>query len=480
MERSTCDICERFIVWQDEGKWFCWFCDPSNTTAWKSVVPLLRNPVSSKSSSCEPDINFDIDDDFVLVESKGNLECTQDSNSENELRNRVLGSLIGFVISEAIGVSAKEGPAALHTERIGSQSGVSQLLMTLQCLINTADDSGGTQDDFSKRLAASSVQHCSLIRLVVDHPRFLQEPEKTAREVWDAKSLDGQKDDNSALARAVAAGVFFQGDFEVASEAAKALTTVTHNDPCCRHSGAAAALAASVALLLSRPRADAYGVANEAFEFAAAELHANAQEDEIYELHRHLFPADLEDLELTEIGHPAGVLKALGSGFYCLTSNRIQNPLSKADADHAGNLSAAESKHWLSVDDEELMSTPLILDAAVAGFGEALQAQMKEMEDRLLALAGGKSPPAGAQLPSSLPAFKPRPSAEVRQAAFQEQITMLALEGGSSEVNCAVAGALLGAHFGLDGLPPQWVGGLGSRQQELASLWETLRPFVIQ
>jgi len=432
--------------------------------------------------------DFEIEDDFVYVETKSesnverNVESKSSDHVENELRNRVLGSLVGFAISEAIGVAAKAGPTALQTEDVDAQPGLAQLVMALECLVGTDADSSMAQDDFAKRLTSSPHMHCSLTRRVVEHPKFLEEPEKTAREVWDAKS-EQQQDTNSALVRAIAAGVFFQGDHETASDAAKALTAVTHNDTRSRHSGAAAALSSTVAMLLARPQADAYAVANEAFEFAAASLHEEEQEDEIYELHRHLFPADLEDLELADVNHSHAVLKALGSGFYCLTSNRIQNPLSKADAELAGNLSAAETKQWASVDDDQFMSTPLVLNAAMAGFGEALQAQMRLMESRLLGLAGDPSrldsPPVTSSLPV-LPAVKPRPSIEDRQAAFQEQITMLALEGGCSEVNCAVAGALMGAHFGLDGLPTQWVQGLGPRLHSVSALWDVLRPLIVR
>jgi ADP-ribosylglycohydrolase len=43
---------------------------------------------------------------------------------------------------------------------------------------------------------------------------------------------------------------------------------------------------------------------------------------------------------------------------------------------------------------------------------------------------------------------------------FEKVITDLTLEAGDADTNCAVAGALLGARLGYNGLPKKWVDGL--------------------
>lgn len=43
---------------------------------------------------------------------------------------------------------------------------------------------------------------------------------------------------------------------------------------------------------------------------------------------------------------------------------------------------------------------------------------------------------------------------------FERLITQLTMAGGDSDTNCAVAGSLLGALFGYDGLPSHWKQGL--------------------
>jgi ADP-ribosylglycohydrolase len=46
---------------------------------------------------------------------------------------------------------------------------------------------------------------------------------------------------------------------------------------------------------------------------------------------------------------------------------------------------------------------------------------------------------------------------------FEEIITELTMLGGDADTNCCVAGALIGAWIGFDGLPTHWVGGLAHR-----------------
>ncbi|RUS18028.1 ADP-ribosylglycohydrolase-domain-containing protein, partial [Endogone sp. FLAS-F59071] len=51
-----------------------------------------------------------------------------------------------------------------------------------------------------------------------------------------------------------------------------------------------------------------------------------------------------------------------------------------------------------------------------------------------------------------------------RREAFRTVMTELTLEAGDADTNAAVAGALLGARLGLEGLPREWVEGLRHRE----------------
>jgi ADP-ribosylglycohydrolase len=44
----------------------------------------------------------------------------------------------------------------------------------------------------------------------------------------------------------------------------------------------------------------------------------------------------------------------------------------------------------------------------------------------------------------------------LKARTFEEGITDVALLGGDCETYAAIAGALLGAHFGLSGIPNEW------------------------
>lgn len=51
-----------------------------------------------------------------------------------------------------------------------------------------------------------------------------------------------------------------------------------------------------------------------------------------------------------------------------------------------------------------------------------------------------------------------------RREVFKTVMTELTLEAGDADTNAAVAGALLGARLGLEGLPKEWVDGLRHRE----------------
>jgi ADP-ribosylglycohydrolase len=387
----------------------------------------------------------------------------------------MLATIIGAAVGELLGVhmhglnkshasaKAKLLPFALE-RKDNHQHIVGQLLLTLESVLAT----GGQVDvsDFATRMQAwwgkmGGVGRTASPRIAAFsmHPLYTTDPIAVAKEVGDTLPACSE-----ALAHALAAGLLWAEDSSAAAAHAATLAQCTHGDY--SSEGCAVSLAATVAQLVRADGGDGGAEAVKNLSLTSFQLACNRlDDDQALMLHCSLYPDEgVKELRLG-VPHSSGEFsKAAGAGFTALlhdenkTDERLHFPENEvglwASRDAAAMNATSSSPSITTMapltftiaDDDNGVDSLAQIDNQMAIWQSKLMAQA----EALMAETAG-------------PVAKTKKRGQTNDAVqvdlskvFMTTLGDIAAEGGDARSNCAVAGAMLGARYGIACIPEEW------------------------
>ncbi|XP_052082880.1 ADP-ribosylarginine hydrolase Tri1-like [Mytilus californianus] len=281
-----------------------------------------------------------------------------------EVMDRILGTLYGGCIGDAIGIlsefltkeEAKEhyGPVAKKLEyshkslvdddhRIRWEEGdwtddSDQMVLIMRSLV----DCGGKVDlsDFTVKLT-NWVKHgykelndwCglgigTLTAKVTAYPDYLKDPEEAARAVWEHQGKHTAS--NGAVMRTSIVGVHMYWNMDEVVKNAIELTKTTHYDPRCQASSVAVSVA--IATMLQGNHRDKKGhfkvkdVIHEAYEHASKCLETDEEKKDLV---FYLECEKIKELNLDESKKIGYTYKTMGAGFWALKQSDFRKAITK-------------------------------------------------------------------------------------------------------------------------------------------------------
>lgn len=158
---------------------------------------------------------------------------------------------------------------------------------------------------------------------VISHEKFLEDPTIASKDVWEASK--GTIAPNGAIMRTSILGCFEFDDLSKVKANAERICKVTHYDSRCVAS--CIAVCVSIALLLQGRSIDKENEIHAFVDEVIAHcdpylVGKEKREDFLKYFVRDSSPQTLEKLHLDDSSSIGYTLKAMGSGFYCLFSNR--------------------------------------------------------------------------------------------------------------------------------------------------------------
>lgn len=310
-------------------------------------------------------------------------------------------------------------------------------LLLLLSYLHTCGDLDALPTDFASRLAIWSTQglRCldrlpvgmgKTISLAVYDPNFPSDPEAVALKLWFRTGRRAAA--NGSLMRTHPLGLMTVPlSCEAAFEYAARLSRTTHPDPRC-----VVACCAVVAIIRGILRGEVRGEADVDVLLEAAFKYVSERQD--------LCDPRLEESKKTELENDSHDDDAEDGG--------TNQPL-----DHATFLRHVQAREFTDLQLDDAMSMGFVYKCLGAGI-LALRRAMRLTRASIIFAE------------SSSTTYKESQQAgdHVGAVAFEEIITEITMLGGDADTNCCVAGALVGAWVGFDGLPEHWLGGLQHRE----------------
>lgn len=379
---------------------------------------------------------------------------------------KLLGTIIGSALGDTIGLYTEFLPASVaeesypsrrfsllpkptpfhadgHRDRFAAAAwtdDTDHALLLLLAYLHNGGDLDALPTDFASRLAIWSNQglRCldrpplgigKTIGQVIRDPNFPSGPEAVALKQWLRSGRRAAA--NGSLMRTHPLGLMAVPlSRDAAFESAARLSRTTHPDPRC-----VVACCAAVALVRGIVRGEVRGEADVDMLLEAAFQYVIARKD--------LRDPDAADSKTTERdGHS-----------HDDNDDVVTNNGNTQSLDHAEFSRHVHAQEFADLQLDDSMSMGFVykcLGASILALRRAIR----------LTRAGVTF----AQTSSITNRGPQMPGERIGAVAFEEIITELTMFGGDADTNCCVAGALVGAWVGFDGLPEHWFGGLAHRE----------------
>ncbi|XP_077977964.1 ADP-ribosylarginine hydrolase Tri1-like [Glandiceps talaboti] len=301
------------------------------------------------------------------------------SPATDELRNRILGTIYGNCIGDAIGLltefmskeevevwypkanleySMKVDNRHQNRWKTGDWTDDSdQMILILQSLLENKGKVIPT--DFAKRMInwgnhgfkelgdRAGLGIGQNTHKVLKHKLFTTDPPKAAEEVW--RATGGQSAPNGAIMRTSILGIHQYQDIGKVIDNTITICTTTHADPRCVASCVAVTTAIAQMLQMKHHRAlngsiVVEGIIEDSYHYA--KVYLPDDEDRRNVLHEYMNCRNLRDLKLDEPGEIGYTYKCLGAGFWALRQKDYRGALTAiakegGDADTNGAVAGA-------------------------------------------------------------------------------------------------------------------------------------------